>query len=68
MRTVAVVEPEWISIHTIGSAYEEQIDGRAAPGTPDDARYRHRPVAYTGQAERDWRPGPAPDRRAENGA
>lgn len=51
------VEPEWIDVTTLGSAYEEQLDLRAKRET-----FRHRPRAFTGDAEHEWRPGRAPGR------
>lgn len=53
------VEPEWIPLTVAGSGYEQEIDLRAAEGSP--WQYRHRPRAHTGQAEPSWKPGPAPD-------
>jgi len=53
-------EPEWLAITTLGVPFEEELDVNASPGAPDNAKYRHRPIAFTGQHVDDWRPGPAP--------
>lgn len=53
-----MTEPEWIEITRMGSRYEEQLDVRAEKGSPNE--YRHRQISFTGQAEHEWKPGPAP--------
>lgn len=54
------VEPEWVDITKIGSAYDLQMDVRAAPKAPDHVKYRHRPHSFSGQMQRDWSPGSPP--------
>lgn len=54
----ATVEPEWVDITRIGSAYEEQLDVRAKPGSPN--QYRHRIASFSGEPTADWKPSPAP--------
>jgi hypothetical protein len=47
-------EPEWLSVTTLGSDYEEEIDIRSKSG---DRRHRRR--AFTGEPLEEWKPGPA---------
>jgi hypothetical protein len=48
----------WLSVTTIGSAYEEELD--IAAREVGSLKYRHRRKAFTGMAEKVWLPGPAP--------
>lgn len=53
-------EPEWIDLTMLGASYEEQMDMRAAPDASPEAKYRHRPISFTGLRVERWSPGPAP--------
>ncbi len=55
-------EPNWISLTTPGSDYEEELDVYADPNASDKVKMRHRHKSFTGQSFKEWKPGSAPAR------